>query len=517
MRPAPWLSLALGLLALAAAALDHFYSNDFYLNTRNTPPAIVPLPVAPRLVPAPPARRVVVLVVDGLGVEAALREPAFQRLAARGAVRPLLAEPLSFTDPGMTSLVTGVSPYWSGVRLNADRAAPPLPTLLTEARRAGLSASHSNGDWEGVEGLLDDQPRLSPPSALCGPGAARGLTWLYVGGVDVAGHRYGAASEEYRAQARSAGRYAEAIAACLDLRQDVLFVVSEHGHLARGGHGGGEEEARRALFLAVGARVRGSSRLALRPMVDAAPTVALWLGLTPPRAAQGRPMLDLLDATPHEAARWLAPGFLLRAARESLDARWFGLGARLSLGEKEALVQAEVLLGAWSVRRDVGRAAEAERRAWARLWWGLPLLLGVVALWGAFWRAGLRASWRDGLPALVYAASFVVLYLATGNRVSWSLPRGEAVFLLETLCDGLAAAWCAARVSRRRGRIQEETLWIVVGLGAPYWLAALWEGNDPVYLVSPEASFAVLLAPTFAFYGHIVYAVWCLRLAWRGR
>jgi hypothetical protein len=507
------LARALSLFLFFVAALDHFYSNDFYLNQRNTAPSLSwrEKPVRPLPVRPPLARRVWVLVLDGLGFDAALSTPGFSALAAQGALRPLAVEFPSFTYPGITALSSGVPPFWSGVRLNEARTAPALPTIQDAARAAGLAVYLSPGGWDELPGLLDPvSPWVSLPG-LCRLPAVRSLSWLYVGEIDAAGHRGGTSSAAYQSAARSSVALASLLARCLDLTQDTLVIVSDHGHLAGGGHGGDEPEVLRALFLALGAGVRAGARLDTRAMIDVPSTIAALLGIAPPRADLGHPMLDALDLSWSARAQQLAPSFAQRAAQESPPWESAALLARLETGEVSAYVLAEGYCAMWEAARSLSRRAEAEGRAVWRL--SCALLVLAVLLLGVVWlhRRWLGLCWGDGLPLVAYSVTFFVLYWLTGNRIGWSIPRGEAVFLLETLVYGVLAANVALWVSRSRARLAQESLLLGLGLGIPYWLSSAWEGLDPVFSLGDAASFAVLLTPTFAFYGHLTYAVWLWR------
>src|SRR6185503_18176680 len=60
--------------------------------------------------------------------------------------------------------------------------------------------------------------------------------------TDEAGHAWGAASPEYAHAVALADGALRRLAAEVDLARSVLVVTSDHGHVAGGGHGGGEEE-----------------------------------------------------------------------------------------------------------------------------------------------------------------------------------------------------------------------------------------------------------------------------------
>src|SRR5204862_234635 len=118
--------------------------------------------------------------------------------------------------------------------------------------------------------------------------------FAYLGEVDDAAHAGGTAAPAYKDATLAAGALVARFAASLDLDQDTLLVLSDHGHRPEGGHGGVEPEARRAFFLAAGGMVRQGVELGERPILDVAPTIALLAGVRAPTSSLGLPMLDLL-------------------------------------------------------------------------------------------------------------------------------------------------------------------------------------------------------------------------------
>src|SRR5439155_6068299 len=104
-------------------------------------------------------------------------------------------------------------------------------------------------------------------------GVLRGMEDLVVvihDKVDRAGHLYGAAAE-YGKAILQANRVVEKLVAGLDLTRDAVVVTSDHGHLDRGGHGGGEPEVEQVPLVAAGAGIR-PGRYADAQLTDVGPT-----------------------------------------------------------------------------------------------------------------------------------------------------------------------------------------------------------------------------------------------------
>jgi hypothetical protein len=521
--PGPRRALALGiaLAALLVTILDHVHGYRLYLERLNTARTLLPdrVPESGGAALKPLARRVVVLFLDGLGFEASRALPALSEAAARGVRRPLTADFPSFTYPAVVAFATGVPPLYSGLRINAAEAERvirerPLPSLLDGARRAGLPVRIFGGGWETFRELLDPDGgalEVDEAALLAAPVGGRSLDWLYFGAIDQAGHAHGGDSPEYRAAAAEGDRLAARALAAVDLSKDAVVIVSDHGHLPRGGHGGDEPEVAGELFLAVGAGVAPRGDADGRAPADVAPTISALLGLATPAAGLGRPMLDILDAPPEAWAERLAPALEARLRVEAaltlgaISAEAPALAARLERGEAGAISATEAMLDDLAARRAEVYAAARRARATPRL--ALAAALSALLLAGICWlhrRGALRLAWRDLLPTAVYAALFFALYYGTGYGLSWSIPRGSPGFLVETLLYGGGASAAALLISRRRrfARLAEETLVMTLAFGVPYLLSAAWAGLDPAYLADPRASFLVLVAATAGFYAH---------------
>jgi hypothetical protein len=146
--------------------------------------------------------------------------------------------------------------------------------------------------------LVDEASRLTAD-----PGNQ--LVLVHIGGVDTAGHATGAASPGYREEAARAAGQVAALAALWGERGP-LVVLSDHGHMPRGGHGGSQLAVRRAFFVAVGPGVRPGAHVGLARASDVAPTLAALLGVGAPTEAEGRTMVELLAADAQTVATLVA-------------------------------------------------------------------------------------------------------------------------------------------------------------------------------------------------------------------
>lgn len=210
----------------------------------------------------PPADRVCLLVVDGMGWDLLRQFPAaapfLSELAMTGG--PLTAGFPSTTVTSLTSLGTGLAPGQHGMLgyqvavpgrgtlLNAlhwdDRIDPvawqPAPTIFERAARAGVAAlriAHSSFRKSGLSAAAmrgaDYRPANTlgalvsqTAAALAGDGPA--LAMVYSGDLDATGHMYGCASDAWRYQLGHADKLAEQLAGALP-SGTTLYITADHG------------------------------------------------------------------------------------------------------------------------------------------------------------------------------------------------------------------------------------------------------------------------------------------------
>jgi hypothetical protein len=306
-------------------------------------------PVTPRL-----ARRVFLVVIDGLRLDRSYELPFLDELRRRGVDSEAMSHYPTWSRPNYVSILTGVPPHASGVRTNHHATPVQLDSLMDRARAAGLRVATATdydvlprlflrrqghgpppvpaeldlqaaGDLRAESESAPDLDSLEQPAALPGiraPDAdlaspfddARYAPWpggfseagsalaagradlvvLLVGAVDAAGHAYGGASPQYRDAAVIADRAVARVLARVDLSRDAVIVTADHGHTGRGGHGGVEPEVLAVPLVAAGAGIRpGATALDAR-LIDLAPTVSALLGLPAPGHGLGRTLTELL-------------------------------------------------------------------------------------------------------------------------------------------------------------------------------------------------------------------------------
>lgn len=407
-------------------------------------------PVA-RAPAAPPlARRVVLVVADGLREDASRRMPVLATLRERGASFVSIAGQPSLSLPGWTMIATGAPQEISGVTTNWYEGAVEVDSLFASAKDAGVrTAVVGSPGWQDLFGRwvtagagFPDPPegsaeeRVHAVSAAVTSAALRLLAGdparlivVHLPSPDLMGHAFGGASPQYAEAARRVDQHIGQILQRLDPASDALVVTADHGHLDTGGHGGWEPVVLRTPLVLAGAGIR---RLAggVVGQQDIAPTVALLLGIPVPAHSAGRPLVEAM-ALP---AGYTGEDSWIEQARRFHDAYADTIGAPryadrvIARGGSSPEALADAL--------DAARAAARERRLDAERLRRLPLaLLAAAAALAYLVLHRRKAAWGPPLVGLAaYLAVYAILFF--GRGYTWSL----SVFNREDLIEGFFTA-----------------------------------------------------------------------------
>jgi Metalloenzyme superfamily/Type I phosphodiesterase / nucleotide pyrophosphatase len=320
---------------------------------------------APVIEAAPPprqARRVILVIIDGLRARDAYDMPALEGLRSAGVTAIATSHYPTWSRPNYVAILTGVPPLASGVRTNHHDAPIALDSLMDRANAGGMSCVLAS-EYEVLPQMFlrraSDGAYRSPCVAQYAPWADDAtetadavatsdaeLAVLLIGSVDRAGHLRGAASRAYRAAAREADRALARVLAGVDLSRDAVIVTADHGHTDEGGHGGVERDVLEVPLVAAGAGIQRGARVEHARLVDIAPTIAALLGLPAPGHGLGRTLVEILALGP-EAARDRAAADQARvtAARAVLsDAQTRASSAVTTRSTVRAVVAAAVAL-----------------------------------------------------------------------------------------------------------------------------------------------------------------------------
>jgi hypothetical protein len=428
---------ALVVLGLASAALAYAVG-DSYTDRQSAPAGFLLVPVADHVADAAPRpRRTLVVVADGLRRDAALGMRATARLRAAGQCRTTSVSPPTISRPTYVTLSTGLGPDRTGVRSNDDAFPAPAQSVWQLARAAGMwVVARSEIAWF-RELFPDGFDAYEVTETPLVPAPLGDLTLLHPATIDEAGHDHGGASPEYAAAVARLDRELGALLDRLDLAQDLVVLTADHGHTARGGHGGTAPEVARVLTCFAGRGVARAADGAMRAR-DVAPALALLLGLPFPREMRaGDDDLDLL---------W-----------DVADARAFP--AAYLADRRAALARFRAANPSWRAIYAEGRAGQALRLS------AVAAVLGAGLAWAAR-RRGLGVVIQ---VAGVVAATLVLHHLARGSLDLSALNRrapyirAAAILCLAPALVALAARAALVR-SLARAAVDQAAI-VLLGLG----------------------------------------------------
>jgi predicted AlkP superfamily pyrophosphatase or phosphodiesterase len=267
-------------------------------------------------------RKAIVIGVDGLRWDRvdSRNAPRLLALHASGLFAPSLLNVDSGTrtdsGPGWSTIATGVWPHKHGVLDNSFATAryEQYPDFLTRLSRADAArTTFAAVDWTplfemGTFGKQIDTVVVGDGETHGYPGedermaaaAIDGLhrsdaTFVYLGGVDVAGHRTGALSTEYSEAIAAVDRWIGHLLDAVRNRRTyapeewLIVVTTDHGHRDEGDHGGYTDAERGTFILATGPGLEAGRRDDT-VLVDLAPTVLHHFGLPVPSELDGRPL-----------------------------------------------------------------------------------------------------------------------------------------------------------------------------------------------------------------------------------
>jgi hypothetical protein len=309
---------------LVIAAVSYFWATnliasiiDFRSPLRHTPPA------PGSSLGTPITRRVVIVLIDALRMDTSINNytmPYLNELRGQGASATVHSRPPSFSEPGYTTILTGAWPDINdGPTVNLNYTEIPAFTqddIFSAAHRIGLHTAISGYYW--FEKLV---PQKAVDASFYTPGEDAAadqdvmkaalpmlsgnyqLVLILIDQVDYAGHYQGGPlNPNWDAAAKRADDYLRDIVAKLDLNQDTIIVLSDHGQIDRGGHGGPEPVTLLEPFVMAGAGVQPGMYPDIQ-QVDVAPTIAALLGTNLPASTEGLVQTRMLSLSPEYGAK----------------------------------------------------------------------------------------------------------------------------------------------------------------------------------------------------------------------
>lgn len=273
-------------------------------------------------------QRVILFLIDGLRPDALQQAhtPVIDDLIAYGAstMNARTVSP-SISLPCIASLFLGTPPQVHGITTNVWTAAAPGPNLFGVVNESERRAA-AFYNWEELRDLArpgqlttsfflrdDAAPDERADTLLTDvtitvltEAAARGqlvdFAFIYLGYTDLAGHRHGWMSDPYIRAIENAdtciGRVITALEpqraagtstyASPDHRYGVVVTADHGGHDKGHGSDAGTDMTIPLVLYGHPAFAPGQELAAPVSILDIAPTIATWMGLTPPPAWTGR-------------------------------------------------------------------------------------------------------------------------------------------------------------------------------------------------------------------------------------
>jgi hypothetical protein len=454
MSRARWIILSIILLALIAygsytwtnALLDSMFAYRSPL--KDSPPA----PGAP--LGQPLTSRVVLVVVDALREDTSRQSdvmPFLNQLRGQGAWAVMHSQPPSYSEPGWTTIATGAWPEINDsppINLDYDKIWPwTQDNIFSAAKRAGLKTAVSGYDWwerfikpewhsssfftPGEDDAADQAVMQAALPWLTG--GSYQLVLIHLDQVDYAGHHEGGPRDpHWNAAATRADAMLKQIAGTLDFSKDTLIVISDHGQIDRGGHGGQDPITLVEPFIMIGTGVKPGQYPDVQ-MVDVAQTIAVLLGTNPPASGEGTPLLQMLNVD---------------AARQALIHKaWSAQQAALAYAYESAIGVPPQSRESAQASITAAQAARESREMPPRVM--LALVVALTGLGFLIWKRRRDVAMLL-VAALVYVLAYNVIFaVIAGNTYSLSTvpTSGATAFIVEIAEYTLMAvivAWLAA-------------------------------------------------------------------------
>jgi predicted AlkP superfamily pyrophosphatase or phosphodiesterase len=271
------------------------------------------------------ASRVLVIGIDGvrLDVLRATPTPNIDAVAEAGFLAPVRIDDATptWSGPCWATIVTGVSAYKHGIYHNVftGHRLAEYPDFLTMASMSGRRSYLSVGSWEPLATAACGGPLFAAPDRVtftsfgtdCDRGDAAAVrdacrelvdadyavSFVYLGDVDETGHEHGV-GDLYTASLARADERVGRLTAALRSRPGfagegwTVILVTDHGHVDEGGHGGDSEWERTAWVAASGPGIEAGAEPGPVRHVDVTAHVYAALGMLDEMAAhplEGKP------------------------------------------------------------------------------------------------------------------------------------------------------------------------------------------------------------------------------------
>jgi hypothetical protein len=230
----------------------------------------------------------------------------------------------------------------------------------------------------------------------------------------------------------------------MDFEKDTLIVLSDHGQIDIGGHGGTEAVVLTEPFVAIGAGIIPGGTYEIQ-MADVAPTVAVLLGTNIPASSQGRPLIEILDVSAEENSS------IMEAVRQQQMDLYNAYTTKI--GREAVIKDAGTIVGAIQLALEEARMGRlASERVWRNL---LSFTFLIVPAYILFLRRQKNVVWML-VGALLYLSLFNARYFLIDHKTySVSSITGPTEFILYiamTTGVALVISWVVSMLGLRAFR-----------------------------------------------------------------
>ena len=388
----------------------------------------------------PLTRKVVIVLIDALRYDTSNNStvmPFLNELREKGATAAMHSQPPSFSAPGWTAILTGGWPDINDSQpLNPPDQFSARPftqdNIFAAANRSGLNTAVSGYSWfeqmlstSGVDaGFYTPGEDQKADKAV----VAAALPWLtgdyqliliHLDQVDYAGHNQGGPrNPNWNAAATRADNLLRDIVSALDLTKDTVLVISDHGQIDQGGHGGPEPITLLEPFVLTGTAVIPGQYGDVN-MVDIAPTLAALLGTNIPSINEGHVLTQMLTLSPEQNS---AIQNILKLQQAQLFSVYTSeIGSTSSVGGGPVVTATQ---NAIKQARDVQLATE---RVWRNV---IAALIALLPAYLLIIRRDKKILWLAA-GAFVYILLFNFRYAILDGR-TYSLASVESATRLIT-------------------------------------------------------------------------------------
>jgi hypothetical protein len=283
-----------------------------------TEPAPLPTGTGPGLVAIPRTR---VILVDGLDEQIARTLPAWGAVCKRGLTMTIDVGFPTVSLPVEAALWSGLTQQQSGIVYRSG--VPLIPPLDRRGIPAQVPMATAVAEYYGwivrSLGFAITEPAAAPNNpakdldpegwkkrwevqALAAVQGAAPLVFVHILRVDTAGHKFGMGGLYNQAAIESDAILGRLVAADPAAR---WFLLSDHGHVGPGGHGGEERHIRQVQGCIAGPGVAAGTS-GLVHLVDISRAIADSTGAVLPAESRGRP-LSVAVASPLGADQAIPP------------------------------------------------------------------------------------------------------------------------------------------------------------------------------------------------------------------